>query len=83
MDVVKKLSTPKVRKTTINWDSFDKGRNEDTFIIEAAVCKKCKVIIRTVTEKRLDAHRYIIIVVYISLSFLGLLIRVSHRFGTI
>ena len=48
---------PIVRNTIIDWSNFEKLRNEKTFEIEAAICNKCQAIIRTMSEKRFNAHR--------------------------
>lgn len=47
-----------IRQARIDWSGFIKLRNEESTCIEAAMCRHCKHIMHTITEKRLQNHRY-------------------------
>ena len=46
-------------KTRINLSNFIKLRDDETSVITAAKCRDCKIIINSISEKRLSMHRLI------------------------
>ena len=53
------LQVTDMLQTRINYTDFTKLRNDRNNKIEAAMCNKCDKIIRFISKRTLDAHRYL------------------------